>query len=329
MRIKTKTLHAVMMAGLAFYITPTHAARELGTVRFVSVDTTCAKNVSDCWLVEVTCPSIAVITARLKIRNSTVTPKGTAIFTEGGPGNTFWGNQAVPAANALIYLSNNGFNTVEVAWTTAWWSDPSANLNGGYDGYPTTACRPATIAKYIRDTFNGESPDLAFCASGNSGGSTQVAFMLSHYGMGNLMDLAVPTSGPPVSQIDTGCYATPGYESMWYTSDTASTIDQAFRVTKNGPCVTKDVNYQELYRNASVSVGGEYLYPSTHVHFVFGTLDKTSAVGQGLFHFDTLQQAGQTMLGQEFIAGAGHQVHRAEAGANAIRDKIIAECRKH
>ena len=329
MKNQMKVGSATVFFAAVFFVTPIQAARELGSVRFISTDSLCANGVSDCWSVEVTCPSIAPATARLKIRNSTVTPKGTAIFTEGGPGNTFWGNQGVPAKNALIELTNNGFNTVEVAWTNSWWSDTSASLNGTFDGYPTVACRPATIAKYIRDTFNGEDPGLAFCASGNSGGSTQVAYMLSHYDLETILDLAVPTSGPPVSQIETGCYQTPGYESMWYSSGTALTIDQIFRVSKNGPCVAKDITYQELYRNASVSIGGDYLYPNTHVHFVFGATDATSAVGQGLFHFDTLFQVGQLLLGQEFIAGAGHQVHRSEAGANAIRDKFISECRKH
>lgn len=312
-----------------FMASPSYAARELGSVRYISVDTTCNKRVSDCWLVEVSCPGLAPIQAQLKIRNSTLPATGTAIFTEGGSGNTFWGNQATAADNALTALSNSGFNTVEIAWKTAWYSDASASLDGSFDGYPTVACRPATVAQYIRDTFNGGNPDLAYCASGNSGGSSQVAYMLSHYGLDTQFDLIVPTSGPPISEVAIGCFQTPGYEAMWYTSDTALTIDQVFRISKGGPCVSKNLNYETLYRNASVSVGGNYYYPNTFVHFIFGVNDTTSAVAQGLYHFDTLYQAGTPLLSQEFIAGAGHQIHKSTAGAGAVRDKIIAECRKH
>ena len=329
MRNRINVFSIAIFLSAFFCINPSHAARELGSVQFISSDSTCSQRASDCWQVRVTCPSLSSIDARLRIRNSTITAKGAVIFAEGGSGKAFWGNQSTAASFALIDLNNSGFNTIEISWDSAWWSDPSASLSGAFDGYPTVACRPATVAKYIRDTFNATDSGLAFCASGNSGGSTQVGFMLSHYGLDSILDLAVPTSGPPVSRVDIGCFQTPGYESMWYTDDTASTIDQVFRTAKQGPCLTKNLTYEELYRNASVSVGGNYLYPSTYVHFVFGANDTTSAVGQGRFHFDTLLQAATPMLGQEFIAGTGHQVHRSEAGAGAIRDKIIAECRKH
>jgi len=300
--------------------------RAMGTVNFISIDATCATYGYDCWRVEVDCPALMPMQASLRIRYAeSSVPKGIVIFASGGPGNKFWGGSR-PAREAVATLASNGYTTVEIAWKGAWWNDPSATIDGSYQGYPSAACRPATVAQYVHDSFVGGDPSQAFCAAGTSGGAAQVAFMLTHYGLADSLDLLIPISGPPIARNDVGCFHTPGYESMWYESSTAKTVDQSFGVNANGPCLIQDIAYETLYRDASVSVGGQYYYPSTMVHFIFGGADVSSAIGQGNYHFETLVAAGTPAVGRETVADAGHQVQDTSTGAATIRDKLLAEC---
>lgn len=318
-------------AGLAITLTLpmpglAQTPRVLGAVSFISVDSTCTTNVDDCWLVEVDCPGLDRLQANLRFRYAQSTPKGAVVFTSGGPGTKFWGS-GFPARSAQKTLAINGYTTVEIAWKGAWWNDSHASLDGSYDGFPTVACRPASVARYIHDTFVASDPNQAFCAVGTSGGSAQVAYMLTHYGLASILDLAMPVSGPPTTRNDIGCFQTPGYESMWYESGPASTVDKSFGIDARGPCVSRNISYETLYRDSSVSLGGEYFYPSTLVHFVFGGTDTSSAVAQGNHLFDTLAAAGTPLLGRETVPGAPHQVQDITEGATAIQNKILAECR--
>ncbi len=305
------------------------ADRALGTVSFVGIDGTCLRRGDDCWLLEVQCPDLDDMRASLRINypDWKVPVLGVVLLTEGGSGNTFWGSKTNAAYNAMAGMIQGGYITVELAWKKPWWADSRASLDGSFAGYPQTACRPASVARYVRDLFVAWDPARAYCATGTSGGATQLALALSHYGLDGDFDFVMPVSGPPVAEIGIGCYQTPGYEAMWFSQGTANTIDQMFGVERQGPCVVKDEYYRPLYTAASAGVGGDYLFPGLPVHFVFGGEDATSAVGQGGFYAQQLSDAGNALVSSETVLDAPHNVHSVTSGANVLRDRILDQCR--
>jgi pimeloyl-ACP methyl ester carboxylesterase len=322
----------LLLVGIAsLSISPMAAASPgLGTVSFVSFDGTCLRRGDDCWLVEVKCSGLDDLRGNLRINypDYAVPVKGVVLLTEGGSGNTFWGSKTNAAYNAMKGMIKDGYITVELAWKKPWWADSSATLDGSFQGYADVSCRPASIARYVKDVFVTYFPDRAYCATGTSGGATQIAFALSHYGLHSDFDFFMPVSGPPVADIGIGCYRTPGHESMWYSTGTSQTIDQVFGVDRQGPCVVKDEYYRSLYTNSSAGVGGDLLFPGLPVHFVFGGGDTTSAVGQGEHYAQLLIDAGNGLVSSETVPDAPHNVHANFYGAEVLRDRILSECRK-
>jgi hypothetical protein len=80
----------------------------------------------------------------------------------------------------------DGLIVVEVAWEQPGiWGGPRAR---------TLACRYATVARWARDSLYAGG---LFAAQGTSGGASQIAFALAHYGIRDFLDLANLGSGPP------------------------------------------------------------------------------------------------------------------------------------
>ena len=86
-------------------------------------------------------------------------------------------------------LVDKGLTSVEVAW------DPPGIL--GADRSRTLACRYATVARWIYQNLYQTGPGNVFIAQGNSGGASQIAFGLVHYGLDDFIDLANLGGGPP------------------------------------------------------------------------------------------------------------------------------------
>jgi len=100
----------------------------------------------------------------------------------------------------LAILNTEGLWTVEVGW------EPPGIWQGA-GGSRTWACRYATVARWVYDNLHQGGERTLFAAHGNSGGSTQIAYALAHYGLGEVIDLACLSGGPPDCPICTpqGC----------------------------------------------------------------------------------------------------------------------------
>ena len=65
------------------------------------------------------------------------------------------------------------------------------------------------MARWVYDNLHGGSSGAASCATGNSGGAMQVSFLLSHYGLEEILSAVVPTGGPRLWQRKHASYWIP------------------------------------------------------------------------------------------------------------------------
>ena len=205
----------------------------------------------------------------------------------------------------------------------------------GAGGMAAVSCRYATLLTWIHDTVHQSG---GFCATGNSGGSSEVAYALAHWGRDSILDFAVPTGGPPMGRMDIGCLD--GGDSAWqaqcaaHFSDNqicpgggscqyingASTIDMAY--TPETPCTSADATFRTTLLNDSVAAPGadyDYVIP---VHFIFGVDDCTEAVSLGM-EFATSITSQVTV---EAVPGTPHATFSTVAGATAIYQALGSNC---
>ena len=144
------------------------------------------------------CPGIEPITVRLKISDPPGPPIGTVILGTGGGGNGLYELFGPSAVNLVILpLLQRGYRVIQRGWDLqyGWLTGP-----GGGD---LLGCRYASLLQAVHDNLH--APGTPLCVTGNSGGSAEISYALAHYGMGRIVDLAMPTSGPPMGRIDNGC----------------------------------------------------------------------------------------------------------------------------
>jgi hypothetical protein len=149
------------------------AARAVGKVEVLSGPVRCAD--SRCYEIRVTCPQVAApARARLKVAGAGTSSRGTILFTSGGLG-TEWYEGTGESSRILKDVATAGFRTVQLQWVDSWlFGSP-----GKEEGHARLACRPATVARWVRDQLHEPAESRAFCATGHSGGAAQVAYMLS------------------------------------------------------------------------------------------------------------------------------------------------------
>jgi hypothetical protein len=135
---------------------------------------------------------------------------GTIVLFSGGGGNYFWGTPlpAIPDGPDLSDASRQqgaiaawldaGFRIARIRWDKGWFDGSDVD-----EGFARLAARPATVTDWIADHVATESAPLG--VGGVSGGAGQTAYMLTHYGLADRIDLAVPFSGFWMGRIDTGC----------------------------------------------------------------------------------------------------------------------------
>lgn len=284
---------------------------------------------SRCFRVAVACPGIAPADVLLKVSDPTVPVRGTIVFGTGSGGNAFYESFGAPAINGILLpLLNQGYRIVQRNWAQApygWLTGPGGTLR--------LACRYSTLLERIHTTIHTGG---GFCATGNSGGSAEISYGLAHYGMGRLLDLAVPTAGPPMARIDYGCLGTavagwgaqcaalatcPVNASCEYTGPPQELLD----ATHDGgtDCRTRNPALEATWRAESVmSEGAELSYPQTTVRFVYGTADCTEAAPIGRLYASAITSDAGIVI----VQGAPHPTPTHDGGAAAIFQFLSNEC---
>ncbi len=328
--MRTTTLASAVLAlaaGLVSLPAPAGADLPLGNAVVVAGPEPCDN--ATCWVLEVTCQQLTQpARVRLKVGEpKNTSTEGTILFASGGGGRSLWESFGREAVKALDKLEKGGFQTVQLAWIDAWLNGAPGQL----EGQARLACRPATVAQWVWDNLHPADPEAALCATGNSGGAAQVSYMLSHYGLDDMLSAIVPTGGPPMGRIDLGCLLdqNPGGVPLIYGPQSRDTIDRGFGIySGNGPCATRDDGFGRRFRRSSIATRGldQYVFPDTLVWFVFGENDRTSAVGQGLTFYDRLVDAGSPLVDLSIAPETPHATPSTKQGARMIRDILLGGC---
>lgn len=262
------------------------------------------------------------------------TPRGMVVFFSGGGGTYFWSPNNVAAEQLVADVRAEGLAVVQVRWTRAW----EAATEGETDaGAAHVACRPATAVKWIHDNLYTDLNvpshgvgECGFCVTGTSGGASQTAYPLSHYGLENILDAIVPVSGPTHAAMAKGCLRRPAEEDYWYAGASTRNIDNTFGfLGQEGPCRSNaeppydKVFWERRWNEESVATqGSEYTHPQTRVHMVIGEKDAPMQA-HSLDYYNRLIGAGSPLVVREVVTGMHHSVTESPAGMAAMKAALV------
>jgi hypothetical protein len=145
-----------------------------------------------CQTLEVRCPGLKPIHVQVRVTEPAagVPYRGTVVIGSGGNGAGFYAGQ--PGGKILAEeVAAMGFRVVDRAWDGGW---PTAE-----GGLVKESSRYATLLTWIHDRIHKGGK---FVATGNSGGSAEISYALTTWGRGDILDVAIPTCGPPLGRLD-------------------------------------------------------------------------------------------------------------------------------
>jgi hypothetical protein len=282
-----------------------------------------------CYSVALTCPNVTSTSANVKVLVPTSTPIGTVVMTAGGGDASYY--EYAPGYGS--YIVNN---VVGAGFTVAETQFPGASQNGWLEGPATDgprslACLYATLVKWVYTNIHQSNTAAPYCATGESGGAAAIAYSLSHYGLGTIFKMVEVDSGPPFGRIDYGCGCTGSApkspcgtrnKSCYGTGTTAQRLTEA--AYGNADCGSHTFNDEALWDHDSVSSpDAAYSFPNTDVHFLFGGLDTSSAVPQGLLFANQIKSQKEISC----VADAAHDITEVEDGADKIIGDLAAFCK--
>lgn len=146
---------------------------------------------SQCKQITVACTGISIASATLRTTPPAAGApgRGTIVLTTGGDGTALERSTSPLAAAMISTFNGDGLVAVEIGWNAPGiWGGPQPR---------TLACRYATAARWVYDNIHSGGRSLLFAAQGTSGGASQIAFALAHYGGSDFIALANLGGGPP------------------------------------------------------------------------------------------------------------------------------------
>ena len=268
-----------------------------------------------CRRLEVTCDGLKPITVQIRVTEPAAgtAPRGTVVMGSGGGGNSFYAGP--PDVQALVNdIAAMGFRVVDRAWNGGWTTSER--------GLRKESCRYATLLTWIHDRLHKGGK---FVATGNSGGSAEIGYALTTWDRGDILDLAIPTSGPPIARLDYVCVKQPSEE--W--GKICPSIVPAGKLectsgcvlgTSNGVCTQTgpQPSLEQLYADSVVHPGARFDYPKTKVHFIFGGLDCGVPVPAGLTYANLVTSRKDI----QFVPGTPHGIAQTPQGREAVRKAV-------
>jgi hypothetical protein len=222
----------------------------------------------------------------------------------------------------------DGFEVVIVSWSTR--TPWLMSAPGEQVGPKLLACRPATSIQWVHDNIYKQLTSPAkgkgvcgFCATGNSGGGSQIAYSMSFYGVADLLNAAVLTSGPPHTALDQACLGPD--PRLQFDSDSASIIDLSYGFARGtGPCVHHDQTFAATWKKDGADVGGTYKFPDTRVSFLFVDGDHTPAPLHGMLYEDKVRAAGTPTVSEKTVHGSTHTIMSFPEGRLAVEQELVS-----
>src|SRR5438270_1565948 len=160
----------------------------------------------NCLQLQIACPGVANFSAYLKVYTPSAAPIGTVLFGVGTGGSGLYEDPNTgytDGSTTIGDILNAGYNIVQVSFGAPFdqGSTPRGWLTGP-GGVRRLACRYATVADWVYHNPTMINPNAAsgtsapMCATGNSGGSSVLAYAVYEYGLGSELAMIEPTSGP-------------------------------------------------------------------------------------------------------------------------------------
>jgi hypothetical protein len=277
-----------------------------------------------CRQLQVTCPGLKPIAVQIRITEPAagIPFRGTVVLGSGAGGSGFY----VPGGDRQAFLTSLtalGFRVVDRAWTgtgTRGWTTSEAGLK-------KEACRYATLLTWIHDHIHTGGK---FVATGNSGGSAEIGYALTSWGRAAILDLAIPTSGPPTARLDYACVkqATLQWASLCASIVPANTMQCSKQACILGPgalgpggvCTQASLQPtpEQLLDDSVVNPDAVLNYPKTLVHFIYGRRDCGEPVPIGLTY--ATKVTSQKVI--EFVPNTPHELASTPEGRAAILKAI-------
>jgi hypothetical protein len=129
-----------------------------------------------------------------------------------------------------------------------------------------------------------------------------------------------------MGRLDIGCFDKDSLNYYMHYSDRAKAfidLSFGFDFETKGPCDLCDTTYVDLYKNSSVSIGGNYYYPNTHAYLIYGGNDRVGALNQGLTYYSALVEAKSPFVHMQVIDGAPHGIINDSTGYNVVRNILL------
>ncbi|MDP9342157.1 MAG: hypothetical protein M3Q23_08670 [Actinomycetota bacterium] len=265
----------------------------------------------------------------LEVQRPDGSPRGLVMYFSGQSGQSPW---VTPSTDRVTLpfmqsMAQAGFVNVMVAWAEPW----LLSAPGEQAGPARLACRAASLVRYVHDRVYaplGVTPAperCGFCLAGESGGASEVAYSLSHYGLAGMVDGAVMAGGMPFASIEKGCLKT---TSPYYYGPTATGfVDAAygFLPSQRGPCSSATASFRNRWIADSVNSPDAALsYPRTRLQIIVGGEDTSSGIPLGRDYIAALRTAGTPFLSVRTIPGLSHGVASAPAGLVAVRAALLS-----
>jgi hypothetical protein len=224
-------------------------------------------------------------------------------------------------------LQSQGLWVIQVRWRTPW----MLSAPGEDAGSAHMACRPATVVRWVHDNryvplgITSGLGECGYCITGNSGGSAQVAYPLSFYGLDSILDADIPTSGPTHTVVKKGCLRQTADQHYWYSPNESMSVDDSFGFDQlPGSCHDHDESYASRWDAESVDTGGnDLVYPTTRVVVLVGTKDCGDAPAHGVAFYSALVAAGTPLVSFNVIADMGHYIESYSNGLTELQNALL------
>jgi hypothetical protein len=268
-----------------------------------------------CRRLQVSCDGMKTIDVQIRITEpaSGATLRGTVVMGSGAGGNSFYAG-GEDGQSLVKSLTAMGFRTVDRAWTGGWTTHEG--------GLKKESCRYATLLTWVHDKLHTRG---AFVATGNSGGSAEIGYALTTWRRGDILDLAVPTSGPPIARLDLACVkqATPEWSALCSSIVPKGVMEctsACILGTQNDVCkqLNTEPSLDQLLSDSVVHPDALLAYPKTRVHFLYGAHDCGEPVPIGLTYATKVTSEKEI----EFVPGTPHALFSTPQGREAIRKAI-------
>ena len=278
-----------------------------------------------CRQLQVTCPGLKPLAVQIRITEPAagVGFRGTVVMASGGNGATFYAGQE--GGRILVGdIAAMGFRVVDRSWDGGWSHDEGSLIK--------ESCRYATLLTWIHDHLHTRGK---FVTTGNSGGSAEISYALTTWGRGDILDVAIPTSGPPQGRLDYACVkqASPEWASLCASIVPKGVMEctpgcilgppdspkDSF-VYKSGVCrqVSPNPTPQQLLEDSVVHPAAVLDYPKTKVYFLYGAHDCGEPVPIGLTY--ATKVTSQKSI--QFVPHTPHMLFSTPEGREAIKKAI-------